>query len=244
MPAQIIDRNEFADKFMLAVGTGEIFVEGFHISVLPEPYSFSFLQFPAACVCSDTVSAVAAAFFGVGWDIALVRLELHPAFGEVIWVRTWKIPPSRKYDPQIGGNDVFFSYVIVDQLVLFGEAQEACLSVGSGEAAHSSQEIFVRDIAGAEPSEEPIGNVLQVQIDVSEEAVWVGVPEVEIPLQAVLDGFEDEAAVGGVAQFLTGSVFPAGLDGRQVYGGDSVAEFGNAVGYMHWHFCSLQSILL
>ena len=189
---------------------------------------------------------MSAAFSGVGWDIAwgFVRLELHPAFGEVIWVRAWKIPPSGKYDPQIGGNDVFFGYVVVDQLVLFGEAQEACLSVGSGEAAHSPQEIFVRDVTGAEPSEEPIGDVLQVQIDFREETVWVGVPEVEIPLQAILDVFEDETAVGGVAQPFTGGVFPAGLDGRQVYGGDSVAEFGNAVGYMYRHFCSLQSIWL
>lgn len=137
---------------------------------------------------------------------------------------------------------MFFGYVVVDKLVLFGETQEACLSVGSGEAAHSPQEILVRDVAGAEPSEESVGDVLQVQIDFREEAVWVGIPEVEIPLQAVFDVSEDKAAVGGVAELLTGGVFPAGLDGRQVYGGDSVAEFGYAVGYMYRHFCSLQSI--
>ena len=214
--------------------------------MLSEPDSFSFLQFPAACVCSGTVSAVAAAFSCVGWDIAggFVRFELHPAFGEVIWVRTWKIPPSGKYDPQIGGNNVPFGYVVVDKFVLFGEAQEACLSVGSGEAAHSAKEVFVWDIAGAEPSEEPVGDVLQVGIDVSEEAVGVGIPEVEVFLQAALDVFENEAAVGGVAQFFARGVFPAGLDGRQVYGGDSVAEFGYAVCYMKRHFCSLQSIWL
>ena len=136
-----------------------------------------------------------------------------------------------------------FGYVVVDKFVLFGEAQEACLSMGSGEAAHSPQKIFVRDVAGAEPSEEPIRDVLQIQIDFREETVGVGIPEVEIPLQAVLDVFEDEAAVCSVAELLTGGVFPAGLDGRQIYGGDSVAEFGNAVGYMKRHFCSLQSIL-
>ena len=139
---------------------------------------------------------------------------------------------------------MFFGYVVVDKFVLFGEAQKACLSVGSGEAAHSPQEIFVRDVAGAEPSEEPIWNVLQVQVDFREEAVGVGVPKIKIPLQTVLDVFEDEAAVGGVAELFTGGVFPAGLDGRQVYGGDSVAELGNAVGYMKRHFCSLQSIWL
>lgn len=139
---------------------------------------------------------------------------------------------------------MLFGYVIVDQLVLLGEAQEACLFVGSGEAAHSPQEIFVRDIAGAEPSEEPVGDVLQVGIDIIEEAVGVSVPEFEVPLQAVFDVFEDEAAVGSIAELLTGGVFPAGLDGRQIYGGNSVAEFGNAVGYMKRHFCSLQSIWL
>ena len=139
---------------------------------------------------------------------------------------------------------MFFGYVVVDKFVLFGEAQEACLSVGSGKAAHSPQEIFVRDVAGAEPPEEPIGDVLQVQVDFREETVWVGIPEVKIPLQAVFDVFEDEAAVGGVAELLTRGVFPAGLDGRQVYGGNSVAEFGYAVGYMYRHFLSLQSIWL
>ena len=182
--------------------------------MLMKPYGFPFLQLPAACVCSDTVSAVAAAFFGVARDMRFARFEFHPAFGKAIWVRAWKIPPSGKYDPQIGGNDVFFGYVVVDQLVLLGEAEETGLSVGSGEAAHTAKEIFVRDVAGAEPSEESIGNVLQVQIDFRKEAIWVGIPEVEIPLQAVLDVFEDEAAVGGVAQPFTGCVFPAGLDGR------------------------------
>lgn len=76
--------------------------------MLMEPDSVTLTHFPTIVFALHAFSAEAAALYGIRWELDFFILKFHPRLREVMGIRTWKIPPAGKYDPQIRGNSMFF----------------------------------------------------------------------------------------------------------------------------------------
>jgi len=182
--------------------------------VLIENNTLALLHIPAMLLGLNTLAAESRAFkcvFGnMGGDTVL---ETDMSHREVVGILGDPIAPSRKHYMEVLGELVRL-HVLINDLVLLGEAKELRVLTLLGNADHHLEIGRTNDVTGGMPTEELCGKGSRHSLNL--ECFRILIPQVRVIVERVLHIREYETTMLAIAQLGTRGIGSAGTAGLEV----------------------------